>query len=659
MKKRWIFLVLGVAWLPWLIAAWDNTIPADSTQWNQAAGQIRANWDALEVVLGTDLDLGVTFTPDDIETDSISADTVDVDTLTSAVSPWIDVTHSDYGATGNGSDDDTTAIQAALDFGKANSGSTVYFPSGTYKVTFLTLANASNMKILGNGIGQIKIETTASIKGSAATDRSMFFLDTATDVIVDGIEFVGNETEFVNDGLDTKLVLFNAATRCVIRDCKVSKIERGIEFEQDSTDCRIENNIATECFAAGIRTDGEDASNPNTYFHILGNTSYNNRDDSYGQGEGIHTNYAAHFIISNNICYDNMANGIRHEGSVTSVLTGNVCRANGSNGISMYLASSKNVITGNMCINNNTNRHGDVDTRASKGNSGTEMAGIQLENVSNNCTVIGNVCGNDSGSFQGYGIVSNLRNFGNRNTSSEKNIITLNSCFGNIYGQIEDRSKVNFTGFNVTSLAGSNASVVVFNHTATPPSLKFSAAPAAGDWPVNARTWDTDIAASADPGWIPTTTGTFGSLAGITGTTADTTSILLPNSLTGLSAGNYVDVVGSDYQGARILKVPAALGSTTVDASSASGQKVLNVTATASFAIGDTIIIDRGTSDEEAIIVGITAGVSFTLQANLGATYTTETVEVVCVMDAVESSQVSGAAVTYTTPVMSPMANID
>jgi hypothetical protein len=41
--------------LPFIIAAWDNTLPADNDYWDNAAGYIRNNWDALEVELGIDL----------------------------------------------------------------------------------------------------------------------------------------------------------------------------------------------------------------------------------------------------------------------------------------------------------------------------------------------------------------------------------------------------------------------------------------------------------------------------------------------------------------------------------------------------------------------------------------------------------------------------
>ncbi len=49
----WIFLILaGVSF-----GVWDNDEPADSTQWNVAAGFIRANNDAIEVVLGVGLSM--------------------------------------------------------------------------------------------------------------------------------------------------------------------------------------------------------------------------------------------------------------------------------------------------------------------------------------------------------------------------------------------------------------------------------------------------------------------------------------------------------------------------------------------------------------------------------------------------------------------------
>ncbi|KKN77701.1 hypothetical protein LCGC14_0358270 [marine sediment metagenome] len=58
MKKIRFILV---AWLPMIVflcvGAWDNTRPGDSIAWNVAAGDIRSNNDAIEVVLGIDLSM--------------------------------------------------------------------------------------------------------------------------------------------------------------------------------------------------------------------------------------------------------------------------------------------------------------------------------------------------------------------------------------------------------------------------------------------------------------------------------------------------------------------------------------------------------------------------------------------------------------------------
>jgi hypothetical protein len=61
---------------------------------------------------------------------------------------WYNV--RDHGATGNGSDDDTAAIQAAITAAATADGGTVYFPAGKYKVTPTTTGPA--LSIGGNGV---------------------------------------------------------------------------------------------------------------------------------------------------------------------------------------------------------------------------------------------------------------------------------------------------------------------------------------------------------------------------------------------------------------------------------------------------------------------------------------------------------------------------
>lgn len=68
-----------------------------------------------------------------------------------------------YGATGDGSTDDTTAIQAAIDAANTAGGGTVFFPEGTYISTLLTMY--SNVHLAGVG----PTATTIKLKNSTNT----------------------------------------------------------------------------------------------------------------------------------------------------------------------------------------------------------------------------------------------------------------------------------------------------------------------------------------------------------------------------------------------------------------------------------------------------------------------------------------------------------
>ena len=58
---------------------------------------------------------------------------------------------TDYGATGDGTTDDTDAIQAAIDALSANNGGTLYLPAGTYAISSTLSVNTSNISIVGDG----------------------------------------------------------------------------------------------------------------------------------------------------------------------------------------------------------------------------------------------------------------------------------------------------------------------------------------------------------------------------------------------------------------------------------------------------------------------------------------------------------------------------
>lgn len=81
---------------------------------------------------------------------------------------WFNVMDPTYGATGNGSTDDTTAVQAALTAAAA-SGGTVYFPAGQYK-----LSSALTITGLGTGVRLIGESNASRLMTSSSTADILF-----------------------------------------------------------------------------------------------------------------------------------------------------------------------------------------------------------------------------------------------------------------------------------------------------------------------------------------------------------------------------------------------------------------------------------------------------------------------------------------------------
>ncbi len=131
--------------------AWDNDKPADSDAWNNAAGFIRDNNDALEAALGVDLSLdGITL--GDITTGDITAD----DVLSKG--PFVDI-RAHGAATSASAATNATAIQAALD--SLTSGGAILVPAGTFQYD-TTLTLLTNTGIVGTGPGSSILKFTAT-----------------------------------------------------------------------------------------------------------------------------------------------------------------------------------------------------------------------------------------------------------------------------------------------------------------------------------------------------------------------------------------------------------------------------------------------------------------------------------------------------------------
>jgi hypothetical protein len=83
--------------------------------------------------------------------------------------PWFDVTHPLYGAKGDGSTDDTAAIQAAINACAANTRSgTVFFPPGVYMISVPLTSSSKSIRFSGSGANAIStIRPTVGFVGAA------------------------------------------------------------------------------------------------------------------------------------------------------------------------------------------------------------------------------------------------------------------------------------------------------------------------------------------------------------------------------------------------------------------------------------------------------------------------------------------------------------
>ena len=93
-------------------------------------------------------------------------------------------------ATGDGSADDTEAIQGCIDYAFNNGGMSVYFPSGSYLTQPLTLRNKATL------FGQDRYTTRLVMKGGATT--AMFTGD-VDELTLSGLGFDGNMDIQVNN----------------------------------------------------------------------------------------------------------------------------------------------------------------------------------------------------------------------------------------------------------------------------------------------------------------------------------------------------------------------------------------------------------------------------------------------------------------------------
>jgi parallel beta-helix repeat protein len=356
------------------------------------------------------------------------------------------VSVKDYGATGNGTTDDTDAIQAAL-----NSENSIYFPEGTYKVTYdpnaviaggfsvsveymivsvgttdFTLIGADNNNVgtiftatgVGTGTGTAKPTghgllinaVNKHIKGAglelanivytSSTSNSPAIKITSDDVHIEGLLINGNAnaTKTTEPTPNCIGLEFIDVSECSVRNCQVIGGHFGIRFDNTTTNPdNNSHNIVEGCilrnqFSTGVIIQG------GQYTLIQGN----NAEDCGSDGFKV------------------------KEGSQRNRILGNTARANGRDGFDVYDGFIDTILDGNLAEDNA------LQGFEIKGTfDGTYGAGdyVARESVISNNIAVSN---GSNGSYDGFSIISvrNTTITGNSSISSTANGFAFNTIQG-------------------------------------------------------------------------------------------------------------------------------------------------------------------------------------------------------------------------------------
>lgn len=180
------------------------------------------------------------------------------------------VSVKDFGATGDGTTDDTVFIQNAIDFVQTNGGGDVYFPNGTYRITApLVIDGGANL--IGDN-ATINNQSLTEHAVEAGTDPTVFNGFTST---IQNITFTGSSS-----GAGTCHGVLIQAMPVFIRDCKFNTLKgsgiRGLYAQY----ARVENCAFTGLGRYGIEITTASISEASNDIHIF--DIYENIDNGLG-----------------------------------------------------------------------------------------------------------------------------------------------------------------------------------------------------------------------------------------------------------------------------------------------------------------------------------------------------------------------------------------
>jgi Pectate lyase superfamily protein/Right handed beta helix region len=322
-----------------------------------------------------------------------------------------------YGATGNGTTDDTASIQNALNAVPAD-GAEVYVPAGNYKIT-ATIKIKSKTRFRGDGMRASRIFWGATADGDLIENADQ--ANGNTGIIIEDLEIDGNRASsynanvFAGFGIELGNVTDFHVERCYIHDVVRDGIdvtgvagsgsgysqkgfitnnlitgngrpytEGGITYQDGAgvgiiiaTDIVIANNVITGNSSVGVHLEKNNAAEVLEEISISDNIIRNNvAGGVYVVGHSGSGGEAEHISITGNTI-ENVGEGIRIENARHYLVASNRISVTVRHGIRVHAAISiDGTISGNHIY--------DV------GSGGSERDGININTTQSRISITGN-----------------------------------------------------------------------------------------------------------------------------------------------------------------------------------------------------------------------------------------------------------------------------